>query len=344
MPPDNENGTAFNPFNPRAFRRSLRRAGITATQYRVAVELCEYASQDRSVVWPSVAVLAEDCELGRSTVIRILGQLESHGIITCDGGRKGGRGCSTRWRLIAKGVTSETLSDLKGLTSGTLSDAKRVPLETKRVPLEAQKGPASETRSSKEEGKKGGRVADATPTTPPPRVSRDSEPEVCCPEHEPPGVENCTACERAWRKHEAWEDVHPQSWAEFAEELLPDFRPEWIAQGPPKFCDRDHGVSAACGTCRDLRLMREEWDKRRAQWKVDCNDWRKAIDGCGRCNSYGRVWVGDDPDPWWCDHGYGPDPQLDYFGTVSSVPPDTCESVSNVGNGGFGVRYGTGSP
>jgi hypothetical protein len=34
---------AANNFSPRAFRRSLRGAGITATEYRVAVELCEYA-------------------------------------------------------------------------------------------------------------------------------------------------------------------------------------------------------------------------------------------------------------------------------------------------------------
>ena len=114
-------------FSPRAFRRSLRRAGITLTQYRVAVELCEYARQDRSVVWPSIAVLAEDCELGRSTVIRVLGQLESKGFIACDGGRKGGRGCSTRWRPIVKGLAAETLSD-----------GKRVPLPTKRVPLQTE--------------------------------------------------------------------------------------------------------------------------------------------------------------------------------------------------------------
>ena len=82
-------------FSPRAFRRSLRRAGITLTQYRVAVELCEYARQDRSVVWPSIAVLAEDCELDRSTVIRNLNRLEVKGFFACDGARKGGRGQST---------------------------------------------------------------------------------------------------------------------------------------------------------------------------------------------------------------------------------------------------------
>ena len=91
------NGEAF---NPRAFRRSLRRAGLTATQYRVAVELCEYATQDKSVVWPSVAVLAEDCELGRSTVIRVLGQLESKGFIVCDGGRDNAMTSKPVWPRI----------------------------------------------------------------------------------------------------------------------------------------------------------------------------------------------------------------------------------------------------
>jgi len=136
-------------FSPRAFRRSLRGAGITATEYRVAVELCEYAGPQKPVVWPSIAVLAEDCELGRSTVIRVLGQLESKGFIACDGGRKGGRGCSTRWRPIVKGLAAETLSD-----------GKRVPLQTKRVPLQTEKGPAGGTRRRKEEGEEGG-AADA---------------------------------------------------------------------------------------------------------------------------------------------------------------------------------------
>ncbi|MGV0781469.1 helix-turn-helix domain-containing protein [Mycolicibacterium sp. XJ775] len=342
MPPDNDNGTAF---NPRAFRRSLRRAGITATQYRLAVELCEYANQDRSVVWPSVAVLAEDCEISERSVVRMLNQLESHGFIACDGGRKGGRGCSTRWRLIVKGDNSGTLYGTKGDTSDTVSEAKRVTPEAERVTPEAErvtpeaervtqlveKGDTRVTRRREEEGKKkGGRGEGGLtpPPTTPPRVSRDSEPPDCCPEHEPPGVEKCEACFRAWRKHEAWEAGHPQSWREFAEEVMPSFRMDWVTDGPPRFCDRDHGIGAPCGACGELRALRKEWDKRRQQWERDREDRREEIDGCDQCDGFGRIWVGDDPDPWWCEHGYGPDPPPSSFGTVSSVLPDLdCEAV-----------------
>jgi hypothetical protein len=50
-------------FSPRAFRRGLRGAGITATEYRVAVELCEYAGPKNqlcgrpSLCWPRIANL-----------------------------------------------------------------------------------------------------------------------------------------------------------------------------------------------------------------------------------------------------------------------------------------------
>jgi DNA-binding MarR family transcriptional regulator len=87
-------------FRPRNFRRSLRGAGITATEYRVAVELAEYAGNGKSVVWPSIATLAADCEVDRSTVIRALNQLKVKGVIACASERNGGRGRTTRWRLL----------------------------------------------------------------------------------------------------------------------------------------------------------------------------------------------------------------------------------------------------
>jgi DNA-binding MarR family transcriptional regulator len=127
-------------FRPRNFRRSLRGAGITATEYRVAVELCEYAGAGKSIVWPSIATLAADCEVDRSTVIRALNQLKAKGLIACVGDRSGGRGRATRWRLLNK----------KGRANDTLSDGERVAPETERVANQALKGRTGATRRSKE--------------------------------------------------------------------------------------------------------------------------------------------------------------------------------------------------
>ena len=303
MPPDNDSAA----FNPRVFRRSLRRAGVTANQYRVAVELCEYASQDKSVVWPSVAVLAEDCELDRRNVIRALNQLESKGFIVCDGGRKGGRGCSTRWRLV-----------IKGGADATLYGTERVTHRAERVTPVVKKGDATATRRRKEEGEEG-EAADAAHT--PSLVSLDGEPRDCCAEHEPPGVEECEGCLRASDKHVHWEEMHLQPWSKYAQEMLPDLPERWVADGPLRICERDHPVGAACGTCRDLRLMREEWDKCRAVWEEDRAYRRECIADCRMCNSSGHVWIEDDPGPWYCDHGWLA-PPLSSFGTVSPVPPD----------------------
>ncbi len=97
--------SALNGFRPRDFRRGLRRAGLTPTEYRVAVELCEYAGPDKAVVWPSNPTLAEDCGLCVRTVVRALNRLQAEGVIACAGTRKGGRGRGTRWELLIKGDT-----------------------------------------------------------------------------------------------------------------------------------------------------------------------------------------------------------------------------------------------
>jgi len=67
--------------------------------------------------------------------------------------------------------------------------------------------------------------------------------------------------------------------------------------------------------------MRKEWDRVRAQFEEDRKDRREMIADCRMCDRSGRVWVGGDTDPWWCDHG-GLAPPLSSFGIVSSVPPD----------------------
>jgi hypothetical protein len=114
--------------------------------------------------------------------------------------------------------------------------------------------------------------------------------------------------------------------AEYAAEMLHGFPLEWMADGPPRLCERGHPVGAACGTCGDLREARKEWTKVRAMFDEDRLDRRKDIADCRLCDFAGRVWVGDDPDPWWCDHGWH-EPPLTSFATVSSVAPVNCEAV-----------------
>lgn len=93
-------------FNPRDFRRGLRDASITDAEYRVAVELCEHAGIGKPVVWPSVPTLAENCCMKDRAVQYILRRLESKGVIACENRSKGGRGQTSRWRLLTKTVHS----------------------------------------------------------------------------------------------------------------------------------------------------------------------------------------------------------------------------------------------
>jgi hypothetical protein len=307
-------------FSPRAFRRGLRGAGagVTLTEHRVAVELCEYAGQGNPFAWPSIDTLAEDCVLDRRTVIRALNRLAANGFIVCDGTRNGGRGKSTRWRLIAKGVTTDTLSD-----------EERVSPQTERVSPQTVKGVTGDTRSSKEEGGRGGSGA-----PPPPALTRgggapspssgsgsgSGEPSNCCQQHHPAGDDDCDDCARAMRKFENWEMYRPQSWAEHSAEYVTNVPAKWLAQGPPRVCDGDHPVGAPCGACKELRLMRVEWEKRRAVWEEDRKDFRRDVRDCKFCDDNGRVHVEGDPELWWCDHGEV-DPPLSTFGATSASAP-----------------------
>jgi DNA-binding MarR family transcriptional regulator len=201
-------------FHPRDFRRSLRGPDITLTEYRVAVELSEYAAVGKPVVWPSIDTLAGDCGLHRSTVIAVLNRLRAKGVIVCDGDRSGGRGRTTRWRLV-----------VKGRPNATVSDGERVVPETERVVLEPLKGRPSATRSSKEEG---GRVRVAAP--PPPPTSRPTptlgvgpetdddeigpEPSRYCPRHPGGTDEPCGGCRDARLAHEEWVELEREEIAE----------------------------------------------------------------------------------------------------------------------------------
>jgi hypothetical protein len=104
-------------FHPRDFRRGLRHANLTDSEFRVAVELCEYAGFDKPTVWPSTVVLADTCGMAERSLRRIIRRLEAKGVITCAAPSKGGRGQTSRWQLhvITRTGQSGFLDDKPGL-------------------------------------------------------------------------------------------------------------------------------------------------------------------------------------------------------------------------------------
>lgn len=155
-------------FHPQDFRRGLRRAGISSTEYRVAVELSDYAGSGNSVVWPAVATLAADCEIDRSTVIRALNHLEAKGFISRATASKGGRGHTTRWRLLINPRTSATVSAGKGRTRATVPAEKTVAPAHETVAPAHRNSRTGATRTSKEPTKE---LAKEPPNEPPPSTA-----------------------------------------------------------------------------------------------------------------------------------------------------------------------------
>jgi hypothetical protein len=184
-------------FHPRDFRRSLRGASLTPTERVVAVELSEYSGIGKAIVWPAVDTLAENCGVHRATVIRALNGLQSKGFAAAIGSRAGGRGHTTRWQLLVKGRTGDTLCG-----------GERVASETERVANHALKGRTGATRSRKEVDKEGG--ARASAALPPPAeisAAEQPEPDRYCPAHMPHGtVGDCGACGAARKNNKAWKE------------------------------------------------------------------------------------------------------------------------------------------
>lgn len=179
-------------FHPRDFRRGLRGVKLSAQQYRVAVELSEYSAIGKAIVWPSIATLAADCGVGRSTVIRALNRLLSVGVIASAGSRAGGRGRATRWQLLIKGVTPDTVSN-----------GERVSSATERVSFQTVKGVSRDTRSSKEVDKEGEGARASAALLPPSRT---------CPKHiNDPNPPNCHACGNAREAAEAFAAEHAKA-------------------------------------------------------------------------------------------------------------------------------------
>jgi hypothetical protein len=104
-------------FHPRDFRRGLRPAKLTDAEYRVAVEMCEYAAIDQPEVWPSAAALADSCHMTTRAVIRIARRLEAKRLIARIAPSNGGRAKTNHWRLL------ETLTGGSGFSGAeTLTD------------------------------------------------------------------------------------------------------------------------------------------------------------------------------------------------------------------------------
>jgi hypothetical protein len=262
-------------FHPREFRRSLRGAGITLAEHRVAVELCEYAAVGKPVVWPAIDTLAADCGLSRSATKRALNQLQVKGVIVCDGDRSGGRGRANRWWLIVKGGASDTLSNVKGSAGeplyGEERGSERGSPATKWGSETTKKGFASEPRSSKEEDRRRGRAAHAA-HTPPPFSSQDKRPT------DSPGL--------SIGGPEPTEPVTTVEADDDDDEPLPGPGPE-----PSRYCHKHpDGTSDPCWGCADARTRHQQWEKDQ-QEHLEAVEYerreQRIIDGCPRCDSNG---------------------------------------------------------
>lgn len=115
-----------NEFHPRDFRHGLRHAGLTHGEFRVAVELSEYCGVGKPEVWPSVAKLAETCDMTERGIQRALEHLAGKGVVALVFRTKGGRGSTNRWRLLVK-----TPNEGSGFTTpGTPNDGSPFEDET----------------------------------------------------------------------------------------------------------------------------------------------------------------------------------------------------------------------
>jgi hypothetical protein len=268
-------------FHPREFRRGLRHAWLTDAEYRIAVELCEFAGIGKPVVWPSVPTLAENCCMKDRGVQYILGRLETKGVIVCVTRSKGGRGQTSRWQLLVRGFTSDTVSDSETVHShAPFTDPETVhggdqngaPARTKTV-----HGHAPEV--VKEVGRSRG-------SAPPPALMAAGA---------LPTKARADAASTLPLNHD--DVMHLETW------------PEWAAgcdlpvERPGRFCERHPRGGAPCGGCRDRRLLDERWEQEHADWKEDSRDQRAEIKACTHCNEHGQYT--DHEGLWWCEH-HGP--------------------------------------
>lgn len=203
-------------FHPRDFRRGLRHLRLDDAEYRVAMELCEFAAIGRPIVWPGVKTLAEHCGMTPRGVQGILLRLEAKGVIACVTRSKGGRGHTTHWQLLVQ--RPQTTNGRSRFTGTEITNRGAGNYEP----------PCSETTNgrSPEVGMEvgmevGGRACvRETPPTPEPQQPRNDrtsqpsansnserpaavEPSPFCPRH-PGGTDKpCKGCQQARERVEA---------------------------------------------------------------------------------------------------------------------------------------------
>lgn len=201
-------------FHPSDFRRGLRYAGLTHGEFRVAVELCEYATVNEPIVWPSVGTLAETCGMTRQGVQGSLRGLQAKGVIIRVTPGRCGRGQTNHWCLLVKRANESTpFPDDKEPTTVGPSGAKRANESTPKGPTKtherANDGWPEVVRSREEVGDA---RASAAPGPPPPEFSSEEEPpfhltasgKVVCVRHVgTDGVKPCHDCGRAREAYEA---------------------------------------------------------------------------------------------------------------------------------------------
>ena len=176
-------------FHPRDFRRGLRHAGVTDAEYRVAVELSEYAAIGKAVVWPSLPTLAEHCRMERRRCAAHPPQA-------------GGKGCH-RLRYPQQGRPQPNQS-LAAMHAHTGNRDPRVAVYGRKP---RPKEPKTATGGSPEVVKEVVKEEDARARATHPATSSfaEEEPPRYCSAHMPNGTAlNCRACGTARAEHFAW--------------------------------------------------------------------------------------------------------------------------------------------
>jgi hypothetical protein len=201
-------------FHPSDFRRGLRHAGLTHGEFRVAVELCEYATINEPIVWPSVGTLAETCGMTRQGVQGSLRGLQAKGVVIRVTPGRCGRGQTNHWRLLVKRANESTpfLDEKEPTTIGPFGSKRaneRTPKGPTKTHERANDGWPEVVRSREEVGNA---RASATPGPPPLEDSSGEEPpfhltasgKVVCAKHiGTEGTDPCWPCGEARKAYEA---------------------------------------------------------------------------------------------------------------------------------------------
>lgn len=202
-------------FHPSDFRRGLRYAGLTHGEFRVAVELCEYAAVDEPIVWPSVKTLAETAGMTERGVQIVFKGLTRKRVIVCVETSRGGSGKTNRWRLL---VVPKPRTGVQGLEEKTPNECSGFSV---RNPERKCPKPRTKTRETPNWGSPevvrsreevGDARASATPTPRPPEFPSEEESpfhltaggKVVCAKHVgTEGTAPCWSCGEARKAYEA---------------------------------------------------------------------------------------------------------------------------------------------